>query len=68
VIVRREFPDYPLWTESVFERDDYLAFTQDVELSLLEVGEPEEIQIRRTLPAVAERLSTLIRASRDING
>jgi hypothetical protein len=35
--MRREFPDYPLWTDPVFERDDYRAFTQDVELSLLEV-------------------------------
>jgi hypothetical protein len=69
VIMRREFPDHPLWTDPVFERDDYRAFMQDVELSLLEVEEPEEVRIRKTLPAVAERLSTLHQSlTRDING
>ncbi|KAF2194845.1 hypothetical protein K469DRAFT_686787 [Zopfia rhizophila CBS 207.26] len=31
----------------------------DVELLLLDVEEPEEVQIRKTLPAIAERLSIL---------
>jgi hypothetical protein len=67
--MRREFPNHPLWTDPVFERDDYRAFTQDVELSLLEVEEPEEVRIKKTLPAVAERLSTLQQSlTRDING
>ena len=59
---------HPLWTDSVFERDDYQAFAQDVELSLLEVEELEEVRIK-TLPAVAECLSTLHQSlTRDING
>src|SRR5271154_5727950 len=66
--MRREFPDHPLWTNPVFERDDYRAFAQDVELSLLEVEEPEEVRIKKTLPTVAERLSTLHQTlTRDIN-
>jgi hypothetical protein len=67
--MRREFPDYPLWTDPVFKRDDYRAFMQGVELSLLEIEEPEEVRIKKTLPAVAERLSTLHQSlTRDING
>ena len=34
-----------------FARDNYQTFTEDVELSLLEVEEPEEVQIRKSLPA-----------------
>jgi hypothetical protein len=52
-------PTHPLWANPVFAPDDYQMFTKDVELSLLEIEEPEEIQIRKTLPAVAERLNTL---------
>src|SRR5436305_1690713 len=47
VIMRREFPAHPLWADPVFERDDYRAFAEDVELSLLDVEEPEELQIRK---------------------
>src|SRR5271156_6636686 len=59
VIMRQEFPTHPIWTDPVFRRDDYQAFAKDVELSLLDVEEPEEVQIRKTLPAIAERLSVL---------
>jgi hypothetical protein len=66
--MRREFPNHPLWADPVFERDDYQAFAKDVELSLLEVEEPEELRIRKTLPAIAERLNTLHQGlARDIN-
>jgi len=57
--MRREFPNHLIWADPIFARDDYLAFTKDVELSLLDVEEPEEIQIRKALPAIAERLSML---------
>jgi len=57
--MRREFPSHPIWTDPVFERDDYRVFTKDVELSLLDVEEPKEVQIRKTLPAIAERLNVL---------
>lgn len=69
VIMRKEFPDHPMWTDPIFQRDDYLAFARDVELSLLDVEEPEEIQIRKALPAIAERLSTIHQSlARDISG
>jgi hypothetical protein len=67
--MRREFLDHLLWTDPVFERDDYRALAQDVELSLLEAEESEEVRIKKTLPAVAEHLSTLHQSlTRDING
>jgi hypothetical protein len=57
--MRCEFPAHLLWSDPVFVRDDYQVFAQDVELSLLEIEEPEEVRIRKTLPATAERLNTL---------
>jgi hypothetical protein len=66
--MRREFPTHPIWTDPVFRRDDYQAFAKDVELSPLDVEEPEEVQIRKTLPAIAERLSVLHQSlARDVN-
>jgi hypothetical protein len=59
VIMRREFPAHPLRTDPVFARVDYRTFAEDVELSLLAFEEPEEVRIRKTLPAIAERLNTL---------
>jgi hypothetical protein len=68
VIMRQEFPGHPIWTDPIFARADYLAFAKDVELSLLDVEEPEEVQIRKTLPAIAERLSILHQGlTREVN-
>ena len=68
VIMRREFPDHPIWADAVFEQDDYLAFAQDAELSLLGVDETEEIQIKKTLLVIVERFSTLHQSlARDIS-
>jgi hypothetical protein len=66
--MRQEFPAHPIWTDPVFRRDDYQAFAKDVELVLLDVEEPEEVQIRKTLPAITERLSVLHQSlARDVN-
>jgi Centromere DNA-binding protein complex CBF3 subunit, domain 2 len=68
VIMRWEFPDHPIQADAIFEQDDYRAFAQDVELSLLDVDETEEIQIKKTLPVIAERFSTLHQSlARDIS-
>jgi hypothetical protein len=68
VILKREFPAHPIWMDPVFTRADYLTFAQQVELSLLDMEEPEEIQIRKTLPAIAERLSVIQQSlTRDYN-
>ena len=61
-------PRPPDLDRSCFRRDDYQAFAKGVELALLDVEEPEEVQIRKTLPAIAERLSVLHQSlARDIN-
>ncbi|KAK7178036.1 hypothetical protein PSPO01_15915 [Paraphaeosphaeria sporulosa] len=66
--MRQEFPAHPIWADPIFARADYLAFAKDVELSLLDVEEPEEVQIRKTLPAIAERLSILQQGlTREVN-
>ncbi len=66
--MRQEFPDHLIWADPIFARDDYAAFAKDVELSLLDVEEPEEIQIWKTLPAITERLSILQQSlQREIN-
>ena len=68
VVMRQEFPAHPIWADPIFARADYLAFAKDVELSLLDVEEPEEVQIRKTLPAIAERLSILQQGlTREVN-
>ena len=68
VIMRHEFPTHPLWADPIFERDDYRVFAKDVEFSLLEVEEPEEVWIRKTLPAIAEQLNILHQGfSHDVN-
>ena len=59
VLMRQEFPDHLIWADPIFARDDYAAFMKDVKLSLLDVEEPKEIQIWKTLPAITERLSIL---------
>ena len=52
--MKQEFPAHPIWTDTIFARDDYLAFAKDVELLLLDVEELEEVWIRKTLPAIAK--------------
>lgn len=57
VFLRREFPEHPLWNHPVFVRQDYQEFAREVELSAMNVEEPEEIQIRKVVPIIAERLN-----------
>jgi hypothetical protein len=59
VIMRRMFPDHVIWTDPIFVREDYRRFAEELELSLTDLEEPEEIRIRRTLPAIAERLNVV---------
>ena len=44
---------------SVFIQQNYLDFAEQVQASLLDLEEPEEIQIRKTLPAIAQRLNVV---------
>jgi len=59
VILKEEFPEHPLWSDPVFVRQDYLEFAEQVRVSLLNIEDPEEIRIRKTLPAIAQRLDVV---------
>jgi hypothetical protein len=47
----------------VFEQDGCRAFTQDIELSLLDDDEPEEIQIKKALPVSRSDSARCIKVS-----
>ena len=57
VILQREFPDHPIWQDSIFVREDYRDFSQAVEASLLETEEPEAIRLRKLVPDLALTVS-----------
>ncbi len=57
IIYRREFPAHLLWKDSLFVRDDYLTFANEVELSLLNVEKPDELRIRSVVPDIVNRIS-----------
>jgi hypothetical protein len=59
VIMRKEFPNHPMWSDPLFVREDYQRFAAEVELSLSNIEEPEEIQIKKTVPAIANRLTVV---------
>ena len=59
VILRREFPQHPLWKHEIFAREDYKRFAQDVEDSLNDIEEPEEVRLRTAVPIIAERLNVV---------
>ena len=55
--MRQGFPTHPIWTDPLFIWEDYLVFTKDVKLLLLDVKEPKEVWIQKMLPTIAKRLS-----------
>ncbi|KAH8430197.1 uncharacterized protein LDX57_013066 [Aspergillus melleus] len=60
VLQMAKFPSHPIWTDPIFHRDDFKAFRRQLEQSLSQdTGEPEEVQIRRAVPAIADQLSQL---------
>ena len=59
VLLRREFPHHPLWEDPLFVRPDYREFAGEVARSLEDLEEPEEIRLRRAIPAIAERLNVV---------
>jgi Centromere DNA-binding protein complex CBF3 subunit, domain 2/Transcriptional activator of glycolytic enzymes len=63
VLLRREFPEHPIWQDPIFVRDDYRGFAEDVERSLLETDEPEAIRLRRIVPDLT---TTITNSHRDL--
>lgn len=48
-----------MWDDPIFAREDYTTFAEQVRQSLLCTETPQEIQLRQTLPIIADRLSVL---------
>lgn len=60
VLMMAEFPSHPMWTDPIFHRNDYKAFAEQLRQSIShDIREPEDVQIRRTVPAIADQLSQL---------
>jgi hypothetical protein len=60
VLQMAKFPSHPIWADPIFHRDDFKAFRQQLEQSISkDTEQPEEVQIRRVVPAVADQLSQL---------
>ncbi len=60
VLQMAEYPSHPIWNDPIFHCDDYRAFRQQLEHSLAQdAKQPEEVQVRRTIPVVADQSSQL---------
>lgn len=57
-LLRKEFPEHPLWKHALFALPEYKAFTLAVVKTNDEREKPLNVQLRNVLPIVAERLAT----------
>ena len=57
IILHQEFPQHPVWQSPIFIQDDYTQFAQKVEQSLLEVEEPDEVQLHKIVPDIANHMN-----------
>lgn len=57
VILRRHFPQHPIFTDPLFVREDYQAFALEVEKSLQDLEEPDEIRLRNIVPDIANQMN-----------
>ena len=51
VVLRKEFPRHPLWTDPLFDGDQYRRFAGRVEDSLANVVTPDELKMQQFWPA-----------------
>jgi hypothetical protein len=51
VILRQRFPLHPLWTDPLFNSEEYGRFTARVEASLVDVVTPDELRMQKYWPA-----------------
>lgn len=59
VLLQAQFPGHSMWDDPIFAREDYTTFAEQIRQSLLCTETPQEIQLRQTLPIIADRLSVL---------
>jgi hypothetical protein len=51
VILRQRFPRHPLWTDPLFNSEEYRRFAARVESSLVDVVTPDELTMQKYWPA-----------------
>jgi hypothetical protein len=51
VILRQRFPSHPLWTDPLFNSEEYRRFAARVEDSLVDVVTPDELTMQKYWPA-----------------
>ncbi|EDN05524.1 predicted protein [Histoplasma mississippiense (nom. inval.)] len=59
VLLQRQFPDHPLWSDALFVREDYQKYTLQIVQALETAVEPQEIQIQRVVPVIADQLKNV---------
>lgn len=58
VVLRIEIPNHEIWDHPLFQRSDYKQFSQQLLQSVHTTDTPYEIQLRKALPALADRITT----------
>ena len=51
VLLRQRFPSHPLWTDPLFNGEEYRRFAARVEASLVDVVTPDELTMQKYWPA-----------------
>jgi hypothetical protein len=59
VVLRPLFPDHPVWKADVFATDAYRAFATRVTAACEAAEEPGDLQLKKALPVVNDRLNML---------
>ncbi|KAN0085463.1 hypothetical protein V8E54_001930 [Elaphomyces granulatus] len=59
VVLRPLFPDHPVWKADVLATDAYRAFATRVTAACEAVEEPGDLQIKKALPVVNDRLNMM---------
>jgi hypothetical protein len=59
VSLRQLFPEHPVWRADVFASEAYQAFATKVAAASKDDEEPEDLQIKKALPILYDRMSAL---------
>jgi len=59
VVLRQLFPEHPIWKADVFASEAYQAFAVKIAAASESGEDPEDLQIKKSLPILYDRMSTL---------
>ena len=59
VVLRELFPEHPIWKADVFASEAYQAFAVKIAAASESGEDPEDLQIKKSLPILYDRMSTL---------